>query len=53
VDVGVAEARRLDADDDLTVARYRDGTILDDEWLTEIANDCGFHRCLLSRVAWC
>jgi GTP cyclohydrolase I len=46
MDVCVAEPRGLDANNHLTVTRCRDGTFLDDEWLTEIMNNCCFHQIL-------
>jgi hypothetical protein len=50
VDVGVAEPRGLDPDDDLALTGDRLGNLLDDERPCEVLDDRGPHR--LRRRPW-
>jgi hypothetical protein len=44
MDVGVAQARGLQVDDHLPGSGRRDGPLLDDEGLTQLAHNCSLHR---------
>lgn len=48
MDIGVAEPRRFDADDELAGVRCRYRSLLDHERLLELTNNSGFHGMLTS-----